>query len=160
MHFGSRNNESTRSGSYINRPARRGPLTLSPEAPNSEYRTFSLRASKSTTSTLDFYKVTNTRGSMNKLLVIAVLLALLAVRAESFRMPRQVEEDEGALSKITGTFRSYYDSAVNTASGYLDTIKGLKLEEKAKNIYSDTTTVVSTYAGIAHDQLYHIFYQK
>ncbi|KAM8870595.1 apolipoprotein C-II isoform 2-T2 [Spinachia spinachia] len=136
MHFGSRNNESTRSGSYINRPARRGPLTLSPEAPN------------------------NTRGSMNKLLVIAVLLALLAVRAESFRMPRQVEEDEGALSKITGTFRSYYDSAVNTASGYLDTIKGLKLEEKAKNIYSDTTTVVSTYAGIAHDQLYHIFYQK
>ncbi|XP_040022332.2 apolipoprotein C-II [Gasterosteus aculeatus] len=99
---------------------------------------------------------------MKKLLVVTVLVALLALGAESFRMPRQaeVEEDEGALSKITGTFMSYYDSAVNTASGYLDTIKGLKLEEKAKNIYSDTSTVVSTYAGIAHDQLYHIFYQK
>ncbi|KAL6109787.1 uncharacterized protein ACO6RY_12842 [Pungitius sinensis] len=98
---------------------------------------------------------------MNKLLVLAVLVALLALSAESFRVPRQVDEEEaGALSKITGTFRSYYDTAVNAASGYLDTIKGLKLEEKAKNIYSDTTTVVSTYAGIAHDQLYHIFYQQ
>ncbi|XP_037309113.2 apolipoprotein C-II [Pungitius pungitius] len=97
---------------------------------------------------------------MNKLLVLTVLVALLALSAESFRVPRQVEEEAGALSKITGTFRSYYDTAVNAASGYLDTIKGLKLEEKAKNIYSDTTTVVSTYAGIAHDQLYHIFYQQ
>lgn len=51
--------------------------------------------------------------------------------AESFRMPRQAEEEQGTLSKITDTIKSYYSDAVNTASGYLDDIKGLKLEEKA-----------------------------
>ncbi|XP_051263182.1 apolipoprotein C-II [Dicentrarchus labrax] len=95
---------------------------------------------------------------MNKLLVITVLVAFLALSAESFRVPRQAEDEEGTLAKITGTFRSYYDGAVNTASGYLESIKGLKLEEKAKNLYTDTTTVVSTYAGILNDQIYHIFY--
>ncbi|XP_054477951.1 apolipoprotein C-II [Anoplopoma fimbria] len=98
---------------------------------------------------------------MNKLLVITVLVALLALNAESFRVSRQVEEEEeGTLTKLTGTIRSYYDTAVNTASGYLESIKGLKLEEKASTIYTDTSSVVSTYAGIAQDQLYHIFYQK
>lgn len=98
---------------------------------------------------------------MTKLLVITVLVALLALSAESFRMPRQVTEEEpGTLTKISDTVKSYYDSAVNTASGYLEDIKGLKLEEKAVNLYTDTTTVMSTYAGIAHDQLYHIFYQN
>lgn len=52
--------------------------------------------------------------------------------AESFRVPRQTDEEQGTLTKITGTLRSYYDSAVNTASGYMDKIKGLKVEEKAK----------------------------
>ncbi|XP_037642010.1 apolipoprotein C-II [Sebastes umbrosus] len=98
---------------------------------------------------------------MNKLLVITVLVAVLALSAESFRMPRQVDdEQQGTITKLTGTIRSYYDNAVNTASGYLEDIKGLKLEEKAKNLYDDTTTVLSTYAGIANDQLYHYFYQK
>ncbi|XP_030250521.1 apolipoprotein C-II [Sparus aurata] len=94
---------------------------------------------------------------MNKLLVITVLVGLLALSADSFRMPRQVEEEEGTISKITGTIRSYYDSAVNTATEYIESIKGLKLEEKAKNLYADTTEVASTYAGIMQDQLYHIF---
>ncbi|XP_031709318.1 apolipoprotein C-II [Anarrhichthys ocellatus] len=99
---------------------------------------------------------------MNKLLGITVLVALLAVSAESFRMPRQAEEEQelGTLTKITDGIKSYYDSAVNTASGYLENIKGMKLEEKAKTLYTDTTIVLSTYAGIAQDQLYHIFYQK
>ncbi|XP_068426700.1 apolipoprotein C-II [Clinocottus analis] len=98
---------------------------------------------------------------MNKLLVVTVLVALLALSTESFRLPRQVKEVEpGTLTKISDTVKSYYDSAVNTASGYLDNIKGLKLEEKAANLYTDTTTVLSTYAGIAHDQLYHIFYHN
>lgn len=52
--------------------------------------------------------------------------------AESFRVPRQTEEEQGALSKIADKFKSFYDSSVNTASGYLESIKGLKLEEKAK----------------------------
>ncbi|GAA6220355.1 apolipoprotein C-II [Lates japonicus] len=97
---------------------------------------------------------------MNKLLVVTVLVALLALSAESFRVPRQAEEQEGTLTKITDKVRSFYDSTINTASGYIESIKGLKLEEKAKNIYEDTTSVMSTYAGILHDQLYHIFYSQ
>ncbi|XP_072250032.1 apolipoprotein C-II [Leuresthes tenuis] len=97
---------------------------------------------------------------MNKLLVITVLVAFLALSAESFRMPRQAEEEEGTLSKITEAVKSYYDGAIGTVSGYMESIKGLKLEEKAKNLYTDTSTVVSTYAGIMQDQLYHIFYKE
>ncbi|XP_038566874.1 apolipoprotein C-II [Micropterus salmoides] len=97
---------------------------------------------------------------MNKLLVITVLVALLALSAESFRVPRQAEEEQGTLTKITDSVRSYYDYFVNSASDYIESIKGLKLEEKAKNLYSDTTTAVSTYSGILHDQLYHIFYHQ
>ncbi|XP_071388881.1 apolipoprotein C-II [Centroberyx affinis] len=99
---------------------------------------------------------------MNKLLVITVLVALLALSAESFRVPRQAaaEEEEGTLTKITDTIKSYYDQSVNTASDYLESIKGMKLEEKAKNLYDETTKAVSTYAGIMQDQLYHIFYSQ
>lgn len=58
---------------------------------------------------------------------------LFCAGAESFRVSRQAEEEEqGTLSKITDTVKSYYDSALTTASGYLDSIKGLKLEEKAQ----------------------------
>ncbi|TKS82340.1 Trypsinogen-like protein 3 [Collichthys lucidus] len=94
---------------------------------------------------------------MNKLLVITVLVALLALSAESFRVPREADEDQGTVAKVTGTMKNYYDSAVNAASGYLERIKGLKLEEKAKNLYTDSATVVSTYAGIVQDQLMHMF---
>lgn len=52
--------------------------------------------------------------------------------AESFRVPRQAEDEEGTLTKITGTVKSYYDSAVNTVSGYVESLKGLNLDEKAK----------------------------
>lgn len=57
---------------------------------------------------------------------------LSCVGAESFRVPRQAEDDKGTVAKITDTVKSYYDSAVNTASGYLESIKGMKLEEKAQ----------------------------
>ncbi|XP_049439226.1 apolipoprotein C-II [Epinephelus fuscoguttatus] len=102
---------------------------------------------------------------MNKLLVITVLVALLSLSAESFRMPRQaeaVEEEEevGTLTKVSGTIKSYYNDAVNTASGYLDSIRGLKIEEKAKNFYTEATSVITTYAGIFNDQIYHMLYQK
>nr|XP_033496059.1 apolipoprotein C-II [Epinephelus lanceolatus] len=102
---------------------------------------------------------------MNKLLVITVLVALLSLSAESFRMPRQaeaVEEEEevGTLTKVSGTIKSYYNNAIDTASGYLDSIRGLKIEEKAKNFYTETFSVITTYADILHDQLYHIVYQK
>ena len=47
-------------------------------------------------------------------------------------MPRDAEQEEGTLSKISGHARTYYDQALTAASGYLDSIKGLKIEEKAK----------------------------
>ncbi|XP_058504098.1 apolipoprotein C-II [Solea solea] len=98
---------------------------------------------------------------MKKLLVVSLLVALLALGAESFRVPRQAaEEDQGTLTKITDQIKTWYQGTVDTASDYLDNIKGLKLEEKAKNLYDDTTTVVTTYAGIVQDQIYHIFYSQ
>lgn len=57
---------------------------------------------------------------------------LFCAGAESFRVPRQTDEEQGPLTKFTSTLTSYYNSAVDTASGYLDKIKGLKVEEKAK----------------------------
>ncbi len=54
--------------------------------------------------------------------------------AESFRVPRQAEEEQeeqGTIAKISNTIRSYYDSVVDTACGYVESVRGLKLEEKA-----------------------------
>lgn len=60
-------------------------------------------------------------------------VACFCIGAESFRVPRQVDEEEqGTITKLTDTVKSYYAGAVNTASDYLEQIKGLKLEEKAK----------------------------
>ncbi len=52
--------------------------------------------------------------------------------AESFRVPRQVEEEKGTIATVVDTLKSYYDQSVDTASGYAETIKGYKLNEKAK----------------------------
>lgn len=97
---------------------------------------------------------------MNKLLVVTVLLALLAVGAESFRVPRQSDEEQGTVTKITDAFTSYYNKAVDTASGYLEKIRGLKIEEKAKNLYKETKMVMRTYAEILQDQFYHALYAQ
>ncbi|XP_062321667.1 apolipoprotein C-II [Osmerus eperlanus] len=107
---------------------------------------------------------------MNKLFVITVLVALLAINAESFRVARQAEgeeetvseiaEEEGTLSKISTSVKSYYSHSIDTASGYLESLRGLKLEEKAKNLYEDTTRALKTYSGILQDQVYHIFYAQ
>lgn len=65
---------------------------------------------------------------------VALFDASLLRRAgvESFRVTRQADEEQGTLSKIADTFTSYYNKAVDTASDYLERIKGLKIEEKAK----------------------------
>ncbi|XP_052473561.1 apolipoprotein C-II [Carassius gibelio] len=97
---------------------------------------------------------------MNKLLVITFVIAVLALGAESFRVPRQVEEEKGTIATVVDTLKSYYDQSIDTASGYVETIKGYKPYEKAKNLYADTVQAVSTYAGIFNDQLYHILYPQ
>uniref|UniRef100_A0A8C2H1J1 Apolipoprotein C-II n=1 Tax=Cyprinus carpio TaxID=7962 RepID=A0A8C2H1J1_CYPCA len=97
---------------------------------------------------------------MNKLLVITAVIAFLALGAESFRVPREAEEEKGTIATVVDTLKSYYDQSVDTASGYVETIKGYKLNEKAKNLYEDTVRAVSTYAGIFNDQLYHMLYTQ
>ncbi|XP_062393736.1 skin secretory protein xP2-like [Sardina pilchardus] len=78
-----------------------------------------------------------------------------APHAEEHSAPAPAEE-EGTATRVMNTLRSYYDQTLNTASGYLEDIKGLKLEEKAKNLYVDTSSTVKTYAGVMQDQLYHM----
>ncbi|XP_057691258.1 apolipoprotein C-II [Corythoichthys intestinalis] len=98
---------------------------------------------------------------MNKLLVFTVLLALLAVSTEGLRMPRQVDDEaQGPLTMISETIKSYYSNAVDKVNDYIDTIKGLKIEEKVTNLYAETTTILGTYIGIFQDQLYHRFYTQ
>ncbi|XP_036449177.1 apolipoprotein C-II [Colossoma macropomum] len=102
---------------------------------------------------------------MHKLITITVLIAVLALGAESFRVPRQVEgegedEEKGTVATVLDTLKSYYDQGLNTASGYIENIKELKLEEKAKSLLDETTQAVRTYFGIVQDQLYHIVYTQ
>ncbi|XP_041758582.1 apolipoprotein C-II [Coregonus clupeaformis] len=112
---------------------------------------------------------------MNKLLVTTVLITLLGLSVQGLRLPRQAEEgapeepvadvdeadaEQGTLEKLTSAFKSYYETSISTATSWLDSIKGLKLEEKAKNAFADTTVVVATYSGILQDQVYHILYQQ
>uniref|UniRef100_A0A8C7LVL6 Apolipoprotein C-II n=1 Tax=Oncorhynchus mykiss TaxID=8022 RepID=A0A8C7LVL6_ONCMY len=112
---------------------------------------------------------------MNKLLVITVLFTLLGLNAQGLRLPRQAEEGtpeepaadvaeadgaQGTLENLTSAVESYYETSISTASSWLDSIKGLKLEEKAKNAFVDTSMVVRTYSGILQDQVYHILYQQ
>ncbi|KAM6968093.1 apolipoprotein C-II [Aplochiton taeniatus] len=86
--------------------------------------------------------------------------AASAPEAEAPVAEEPEEQAPGTLARITDSVKSYYDHSVNTATGYLDNIRGLKLEEKAKNMYDDTTRAVTTYFGIMQDQVYHIFYTQ
>lgn len=70
---------------------------------------------------------------VNSLCINLLITRLLLPPAgtEGFRVPRQAEE-EGTVAKVLDTLKSYYDQGITTASGYLDSIRGMKLEEKAK----------------------------
>ncbi|KAF4088487.1 hypothetical protein AMELA_G00083590 [Ameiurus melas] len=100
--------------------------------------------------------------SMNKLVIVTVLIVVLAFGVESFRVPRDTEEEEepGPVTLLIGKLRNYYDYSLNVAGSYVETIKDLKLDEKAKNLYDETTGAVRTYAGIVQDQLYHMIYSS
>ncbi|MCI4374809.1 hypothetical protein PGIGA_G00010180 [Pangasianodon gigas] len=101
----------------------------------------------------------NPTVSMNKLVTVTVLITVLALGVESFRLPREAENEEaGPVTFLIDKLRSYYDYSLNIASSYVETIKDLKLDEKAKNLYEETTGAVRTYAGIVQDQLYHMVY--
>ncbi|XP_026800588.1 apolipoprotein C-II [Pangasianodon hypophthalmus] len=96
---------------------------------------------------------------MNKLVIVTVLITVLALGVESFRLPREAENEEaGPVTFVIDKLRSYYDYSLDIAGSYVETIKDLKLDEKAKNLYEETTGAVRTYAGIVQDQLYHMIY--
>uniref|UniRef100_A0A3P8W7S5 Apolipoprotein C-II n=1 Tax=Cynoglossus semilaevis TaxID=244447 RepID=A0A3P8W7S5_CYNSE len=96
---------------------------------------------------------------MKTLLFITLLVAFMALNAEGFRVQRQAveEEEQGTLSKFADKVKSFYQSTVDAASGYVENIRGYKIEDKIKSLYTDTTKVVSTYVNIAQDQAYHFF---
>ncbi|XP_060726815.1 apolipoprotein C-II [Tachysurus vachellii] len=99
---------------------------------------------------------------MNKLVIVSILIALLALGAESFRVKRETkdEEEKGPVTALIDKLRNYYDYSLGVAGSYVDTIKDLKLDEKAKNLYEETTGAARTYAGIFQDQLYHMIYSS
>ncbi|KAK1795462.1 hypothetical protein P4O66_010628 [Electrophorus voltai] len=116
--------------------------------------------------------------SMHKLLFITAFITALTldksatfhysltwgfvtVGSESFRVPRLAEEEEmGTVDTVIETLKSYYDHSMETISGYMENIKGFQLDEKAKNLFHETTTAARTYAGIFQDQLYHMVYPQ
>ncbi|CAM9196453.1 unnamed protein product [Lampetra planeri] len=58
-------------------------------------------------------------------------LFCICADVESFRVVRQAEEETGTPVQDFKHPQSYYSCAVNTVSGYVEEIRGLKLEEKA-----------------------------
>merc|ERR1719369_504605 len=105
--------------------------------------------------------------NMNKLLVITVLVALLALSAESFRVARQAEDElvagpgpagPGPVTQLTDGIKQYYGQAVDTVNSYIESIQGLNIEQKAKNLYDETVKATTTYYGIVYDQVYHAVY--
>ncbi|KPP59429.1 apolipoprotein C-II-like [Scleropages formosus] len=100
---------------------------------------------------------------MKKLLALTVLIALFSYGAESFRVLREVpepEEEPGPLSTVTNTLWSFVEKSVDTANGWLESLKNLKLDEKAKNMFDETTKAVSTYSSIMQDQVYFLLYSE
>ncbi|TSL40953.1 Apolipoprotein C-II [Bagarius yarrelli] len=97
---------------------------------------------------------------MNKLVIVSVFIAVFALAGvESFRVPREVEEDEkGPVTHLIDKLKNYYDYSLEVAGSYVESVKELNLKEKAKNLYAETTGAVRTYAGIFQDQLYHMIY--
>ncbi len=46
--------------------------------------------------------------------------------------PGKLRKRKETIATVVDTLKSYYDQSVDTASGYAETIKGYKLNEKAK----------------------------
>ncbi|XP_036393853.1 apolipoprotein C-II [Megalops cyprinoides] len=69
-------------------------------------------------------------------------------------------EGPGPFTMAFDAIRHAWDTSVDTAHGWLETVRGLKLEEKAKSLYEDTANAVTTYSGILHDQMYHLIYSQ
>lgn len=62
------------------------------------------------------------------------LILFLCADAEGFRVQRQAveEEEQGTLSKFADKVKSFYQSTVDAASGYVENIRGYKIEDKIK----------------------------
>lgn len=151
---------------------------------------------------------------MNKLLVMTVLVAFLALSecilrpwkristynklsmskceniicdppgpfclgAESFRMPRQAEEEQGYLNKVIDSFRSYYEKALDSARwihSKPETWEGGKVRilkcsftvaisvtsnlSPHRNLYTETAEAVVTYTRVGVDQAYYYMYPQ
>ncbi|KAL4657708.1 apolipoprotein C-II-like [Arapaima gigas] len=100
---------------------------------------------------------------MNRLLAATVLIALFSYGADGFRILKEVPEpaeDSDAFSTVTNTLWSVWEKSIDTANSWMENLKSLKLDEKAKNMFHETTKAMTTYSGIVHDQMYYLLYHE
>ncbi|KAJ8388872.1 hypothetical protein AAFF_G00126280 [Aldrovandia affinis] len=76
--------------------------------------------------------------------------------------PEHPEEHEaaGPLTVVTEAVRAAWEKSVDTATSFIESVKGWRLEEKAKSLYDETANAVNTYSGILQDQVYHLIYAQ
>ncbi|CAL8359292.1 unnamed protein product [Arctogadus glacialis] len=88
--------------------------------------------------------------NMNKLIIITLLVSLVALSAESFRLPRQaVEEKTDILTKITDGIKISYEE-----------LPGKNLRLKAENLFNDVTMGAFMYMYMIQERIYYLVYPE
>ncbi|XP_030225337.1 uncharacterized protein LOC115553337 isoform X2 [Gadus morhua] len=88
--------------------------------------------------------------NMNKLIIITLLVSLVALSAESFRLPRQaVEEKTDILTKITDGIKSSYER-----------LPGKNLRLKAEALVDDVMMSAFMYMYMIQERIYYLVYPE
>ncbi|XP_004607883.1 apolipoprotein C-II [Sorex araneus] len=85
--------------------------------------------------------------------LLALTLVLLILGCEAQVLP---QEDEALLPKFQTSLFGYWDSAKTAAQGLYEKATLTNVDEKLRDIYSQSTAAVATYAAIFTDQLYSL----
>ncbi|KAK6469752.1 apolipoprotein C-II-like isoform X1 [Huso huso] len=99
-----------------------------------------------------------------KLITVAVLLAVFCYGVESFRLQKRDAEPTAPPSAwgnvVTDTLWDYWGKGTALASGWIEDVKSWKVDEKVRNLYTESATAIETYTGILKDQIYHSWNQQ
>ncbi|XP_007532933.3 apolipoprotein C-II [Erinaceus europaeus] len=91
------------------------------------------------------------------LLALCLVLLVLGFEAQAAHVPQQDEvTDTPLLSQVQESLLSYWDKAKAAATGLYQNKYLSSMDEKLRDMYSQSTAAVSTYAGIFSDQLYFL----
>ncbi|XP_055991503.1 apolipoprotein C-II [Sorex fumeus] len=85
--------------------------------------------------------------------LLALTLVLLILGCEAQVAP---QEDEALLSQFQTSLFGYWDTAKTAAQDLYEKASLSSMDEKLRDIYSQSTAAVSTYAGIFTDQLFFL----